>query len=196
MVISDFDVPLLGLEENSADTIAAVSLILLDREYPEMGFSSALGASALVQAYVWQTGIERDHAGAMLWAQHGLSAQRFARIVCLLYGSDMDRFGWVAEFSEMSELRAEGCEDEWQAAENGLRWLLGTVIPERPAADTEDATGVEIRHGPTMTDEAAAMSSLLREHEVLSRIAEMIEARFLLPESIILRATHCPVANA
>ena len=34
-IIRDFDVPLLGLEEESADTIAAVALIRLDAQHPE-----------------------------------------------------------------------------------------------------------------------------------------------------------------
>jgi hypothetical protein len=71
-IIADFDVPILGLEENAADTIAAVALILRDRESPDARFSASLGVTALVQAYVWQAGIEREHSEVVLWAQHGL----------------------------------------------------------------------------------------------------------------------------
>ena len=53
-VIRDFEVPLLGLEETSADAIAAVSLVLLDRQNPDAGFCTALGVTALVQAFVWE----------------------------------------------------------------------------------------------------------------------------------------------
>ena len=142
-VISDFEVPLLGLEENSADTIAAVSLMLLDRDSPDGRFSTALGVAALVQAYVWETGIEREHGEVLLWAQHGLSAQRFARLVCLLYGNDPARFDWVAEAAQMNEIRADGCAHEWWVAEHAVLWLLETYgIPQgerasRPGAEIE-----------------------------------------------------------
>ena len=73
-VISDFKVPLLGLEETSADTIATVSLAMLDRQHLSAGFSAAIDVTALVQAFVWDTGVEREHQQVLLWAQHGVSA--------------------------------------------------------------------------------------------------------------------------
>ena len=97
MVIRTFDIPLLGLEENSADTLAAVSLILLDRERPEVGFGETLGVTALAQEFVWESGLERSESEVILWAQHDLSVRRFARLVCLIYGSNPDRYAWVAK---------------------------------------------------------------------------------------------------
>jgi hypothetical protein len=141
-IIADFDVPILGLEENAADTIAAVALILRDRESPDARFSASLGVTALVQAYVWQAGIEREHSEVVLWAQHGLSAQRFARLVCLLYGSDPDRFGWVAESAEMDEIRGEGCEHEWQTAERAFLWLLDEFAVREDGGAVHDVYAV------------------------------------------------------
>jgi hypothetical protein len=88
-IIRDFDVPLLGLEEESADTIAAVSLIRLDQKYPNVGFGKALGVTALAQGYVWKSGLEREGGRLALWA-HMVPRQRW-RLVCLLYGSDPGR---------------------------------------------------------------------------------------------------------
>ena len=92
VIIRDREVPLLGLEENAADTIAAVSLVRLDRRSPGKGLAEALGSAMLAQALIWKTGLESENLPEMLWAQHQLSAQRFARLVCLLYGSDPIRF--------------------------------------------------------------------------------------------------------
>jgi hypothetical protein len=91
---------------------------------------------------VWQAGIEREHSEVVLWAQHGLSAQRFARLVCLLYGSDPDRFGWVAESAEMDEIRGEGCEHEWQTAERAFLWLLDEFAVREDGGAVHDVYAV------------------------------------------------------
>lgn len=195
-VIRDFEVPVLGLEENSADTIAAVALVLLDRQHPDVGFSAALGVAALVQAYVWKTGIEREHGEVMLWAQHGLSAQRYARLVCLLYGSDPDRFGWVAEASQMDENRAEGCEDEWCIAEHAVLWLHDSY--RMPAGDraTRPAASIEVRYGPALDADEKELLEFLKRHELLPRMASLLETLFAFPEALTLKLTRCHVPNA
>lgn len=195
-VISDFEVPLLGLEENSADTIAAVSLILLDRQHPDAGFSAAVGVTALVQAYVWDTGIERDNSQVMLWVQHGLSAQRYARLICLLYGSDPDRFGWVAEAAEMEEVRAEGCEDEWQIAEHAVLWLYDTYGVPPDERKSRPAASIDVRYGPPLDTAETAMLELLQRRNLLERMAGLLETRFSLPEPQTLKLSHCRIPNA
>jgi hypothetical protein len=195
-IVRDFDVPMLGLEENSADTIAAVSLVRLDRQNQSSGFATALGVTALLQAYVWEAGIEREQGQVLLWAQHGLSAQRYARLVCLLYGSDPDRFAWVAEVAKMEDIRADGCEDEWQIAERAVIWLGETygVPPDerlsRPAAD------IVVRYGPARDAADRAMLAWLQQRELLERTAGLLQTRFAFPEPLTLKLSHCGIPNA
>jgi hypothetical protein len=195
-VISDFEVPLLGLEENSADTIATVLLILLDRRYPDEGFSKALGVTALMQAYVWKTGFERDNGQVMLWAQHGLSAQRYARLVCLVYGSDSGRFGWLPEAAEMDDIRTEGCENEWRIAERAVRWLSANYGIEAAERSTRDAAGIDVKYGPALDAEQKKMLDLLQSRGSLRRLADFLQTRFAFPEAIALKLTRCRAPNA
>ena len=195
-IISDFEVPLLGLEENSADTIAAVSLVMLDRQFPSAGFSTAIGVTALAQAYVWEAGIEREHADVVLWAQHELSAQRYARLVCLLYGSDRERFGWVAEAARMEEIRADGCEHEWKVAERAVLWLRDNYgIPVDQRSNRPPAS-VKVSYGPALDATDTAMLDLLQRHEVLPQLADMLRMRFAFPQPLLVKLSHCRVPNA
>jgi hypothetical protein len=97
VLIRDFDVPILGLEENSADTLAAITLILADRAEPEREprLSEFLAMSALGNILLWQTGLEKSNEEVLYWAKHDVSIRRAARMLCLLYGSDTEEFGWV-----------------------------------------------------------------------------------------------------
>ena len=195
-IIQDFELPILGLEENSADTIATVAIVLLDRRKPHTGLAAVLAFAALVQAHVWQTGFEREHQKTMLWAQHGLSAQRFARLTCLLYGSDTERFGWVAESAEMENIRADGCQEEWRKAEHAVTWVrdsYGVAISDR---DSRADTKVEIRHGAALDDDTAAWRTILERRETLENIAIAIDQIIEFPESLTLRTRRCGSPNA
>ena len=196
VVIRTFDIPLLGLEENSADTLAAVSLILLDRERPEVGFGEMLGVTALAQEYIWESGLERDQSEVILWAQHDLSARRFARLVCLIYGSNPDRYAWVAKAAHMEEIRVEGCRDEWRIAERAMRWVRETYgIPPNKRASLPSAA-VDVSYGTALDPTETALTEMLRQSELLERLARYMQTQFAFPEPITIRLTHCRAPNA
>ena len=195
-VIRDFDVPLLGLEENSADTLAAVSLILLDREHPDAGFGAALGVTALAQSLVWEMGLERSQADLILWNQHDLSAQRFARLVCLVYGSNPDRYGWVAEAAKMEATRAEGCEDEWGIAERAVVWVRDTYgIPPDKRASQPSAV-IDVTYAKPRDTMETALMEVLRQSELLERLARFEQRQFAFAEPVTIKLSHCRVPNA
>jgi hypothetical protein len=195
-IIRDFGVPLLGLEEESADTIAAVSLIELDRQQPETGFGEALGVTALAQGYVWKTGLEREGAQLALWAQHGLSAQRFARLVCLLYGSDTKRFSWVVEAAKMEEIRAENCEDEWRIAERGAIWARDSygIPPER--RQSRPSAEISVKYAQPLDASEASLVKLIQGRQLLEKLARLMQSTFAFPEPLTLKLSRCRVPNA
>jgi hypothetical protein len=195
-IIRDFEVPLLGLEEESADTLAAVSLILLDRRDPDAGFGAMLAVTALAQSYVWKSGLEREGAEVTLWAQHALSAQRYARLLCLLYGSNSERYGWVVTAAKMEEIRAEGCEDEWKIAEHAALWVRDTYgIPpgqrsSRPAAE------INIKYAQPLDANEASLSELLKQRQALEKLGRYIQSTFAFSDPITLKLSHCRIPNA
>ena len=196
VVIRTFDIPLLGLEENSADTLAAVSLILLDRERPEAGFGEVLGVTALAQEFVWESGLEREQSEVILWAQHDLSARRFARLVCLIYGSNPDRYAWVAKAADMQENRAEGCSDEWRIAERAMHWVRETYgIPPNKRA-SQPSAAIDVSYGTPLDPTETALTEMLRQSELLERLARYMQTQFAFPEPITIRLTHCRAPNA
>jgi len=132
VVIRDFDLPILGLEENSADTLAAVSLIVADENRPEQQprLSEYLAMAILGNMLIWETGLEKSSDEILFWAQHEVSVRRANRLVCLLYGSDTEEFGWIVEAVDMPESRSEACEDEFTIARNAAEKVLAT-FPRR-----------------------------------------------------------------
>ncbi|MEQ1800860.1 MAG: DUF4344 domain-containing metallopeptidase, partial [Gammaproteobacteria bacterium] len=124
-IIRDFQVPILGLEENSADTLAAGVLIFAERataatDPDPHAFSRRLGMAAVGNVLTWRGGLEVANPDLIYWAQHDLSARRAARILCLLVGSDPDRFGWLVGDNLVPEVRAENCPDEYALATHAV----------------------------------------------------------------------------
>jgi len=67
VLIRDFDIPILGLEENAADTLAAVGLIMADENQSERQprLSEYLAMAALGNVLIWQIGKWRSSRGAV-----------------------------------------------------------------------------------------------------------------------------------
>ena len=84
-IIRDFNVPLLGLEEESADTIAAVSLILLDRQQPAADFGEALESPRSRRTMCGEQGsnarAHRLHCGRSMTSAR--SALRGSHVCCM-----------------------------------------------------------------------------------------------------------------
>ncbi len=195
-IIRDFDIPLLGLEENSADTIAAVSLVLLDEQHPDIGYGAALGSTALTQALVWKTGLERNSPEVALWAQHQLSAQRYARLICLLYGSSPDRYAWLAEAASMEDIRTDGCEDEWELAERAVIWVRDTYGIAPGERERRPADSIEVSYAPPLNAQEEALFALLKRYELLENVARIVQTRLAFPDRIALKLSHCRTPNA
>lgn len=194
-VIREFDVPLLGLEEDSADTIAAVALIDTDRDHPgaEPRLTSLLAMAALGNLLAWRTGIEQSSQDLAVWSQHSLSVRRFARLACLLYGSDVRRFQWVADAAKMPDIRADWCEDEFALARHGADWLIRTY---GTPGGTEPHGRIRIVYREPKTAAQAEALRIVRERRVIEQAARFVDSRFRFPKAFAVTVNNCGAPNA
>lgn len=198
VLIRDFDVPILGLEENSADTLAALTLILADRAVPdrEPRLSEFLAMSALGNMLLWQTGLEKSSEEVLYWATHDVSVRRAARMVCLMYGSDTEEFGWLVGATDMAELRADWCEDEFDIAARAVNWVLETYgVPEGTAAES-GSEQITVRYRRPRNELQLFIMERLQEWEIIEEVVDFISARFVLPDEAKVVVRDCGSPNA
>lgn len=193
LIIDDFDIPVLGNNEDAADTLAAVSLIRLDRARPEQDFAYVrmLLSAADANRILWETGLERDNPDTY-GARHPLSVQRVARIACLVYGSDMETFAPLGELSYLPGFRADWCDSEFEEAEKAWEWVRDTYIRTAEHQDTEHT----VKYGNTNDAQQQEIRSRLIEAKGLERAMSIVEETVLLPDSITLRTRSCGSPNA
>ncbi len=193
LVIDDFDIPVLGNSEDAADTLAAISLIRLDRARPESDYAyiRMLLSAADANRILWNSGIERDNPDTY-GARHPLSVQRVARIACLVYGSDTDTFAPLGEVSYLPEFRADWCDSEFEDAEKAWEWVRDTFIKTADRGETKH----DVRYGKAKDPRHEEIRARLLDARGLERAMEIVEATVLLPDSITLRTSSCGSPNA
>ena len=192
-VIDDFDIPVLGNEEDAADTLAAVALIRLDKASPERDFAfiRMLITAADANRILWQRGFEKQDVGAYL-ARHPLSVQRAARITCLVYGSDVEHFAPLPEIVGLPEFRTDWCEDEFQAAEAAWNWVGDSYVRKAEGGEDEH----EFAYGVAREPAHEGILEKMQKARVLERSLELIKDNVLLPEAITLRTRSCGSLDA
>jgi hypothetical protein len=111
--IDQFDLPILGGEEDAADRFATVLL----------AGDPAGALLALVAAANWLS----SPRVAVYWDEHPLNEQRFFNITCLVYGSNPSRFQTlVPDFLPAD--RAARCPSEWEDAFTSWQEVLGPYL--------------------------------------------------------------------
>ena len=194
LIIGEFDVPVLGPEEEAADYLAAVSLLRgveLDRELNNRAEAYLLAAEDALLA-AWQEGSE---SGAALpyWDNHALDIQRFYQVACLIYGSDPERFKDIPARIRMPTGRAAGCPYEFERALRSVLWVADTY--GRQAGDPPGSPVAISYENPT----TIASRQLLPEVQsagILEAVADRLQARFALPRPVEFTMANCRQAQS
>jgi Putative metallopeptidase len=137
-LISEMGLPVLGRQEDAADAFAAVTLLKI---------GSAFSHRVLVEAgRGWFLSARRDEKKGYQLAfydEHGLDKQRAYNIVCLMVGSDPDKFADLADQTKMPESRQETCAGDFSNA--SWSWEMA-LKPHRRAAE-QPKTKIETIYG-------------------------------------------------
>ena len=193
-VIAEREIPIVGPLENAADYIATLALI---REQPLDPLRSDRALRFLVataQGFeeAWRTGVSVG-AEVPYWGAHALTIQRYYQILCLLYGSDPERFAHAAEVASLPAARALGCVTEYARAASAYEWLLASY--GRKPGDGEGAA-IEIVYEPPHTRTSTRVLEAVRAIDLFERVSERLRARFTLREPFKLVTRTCGESQA
>lgn len=116
-LISTYEIPVVGKEEDAADSLASVLLI----EFFDDGAEIAISAADLfdLESEDIEEFEEED-----FWGEHSLDAQRFYSTLCHVYGSDPEKYAYIKKDAGFSEQRAELCIDEYESISRSWFVLL------------------------------------------------------------------------
>jgi hypothetical protein len=189
LIIGEFDVPVLGPEENAADYVAATALIRTQRRDPEHNarYRDYLLAAADAQRMAWQKGTELG-AEMPYWSAHALNIQRFYQFACLLYGADPQTYAALPARIGLPEGRAAGCAAEFQRSDRAISWLLATYgrKPGAPAGES-----LVVRYEKPHTVLATQAVQEMRRVRLIETTAERFAELFALPRPVVIVMRRC-----
>jgi hypothetical protein len=172
-LIREFDLPVLGNEEDMADTFATVVVTQAMRD----------DAVAILKdrARSWlYEGAQVRPEDYDLEGEHELDTRRAFRTICLLYGADPAAFADVVGWIGLSEHDANDCSDiAPDVIEGWERVLAPHRLPEGQASGN-----VVVQHGEAPHTAAVRQSGLLEEIAGVMR-------RYDWPHPVVLHFDSC-----
>ncbi|HEX8533616.1 MAG TPA: DUF4344 domain-containing metallopeptidase [Allosphingosinicella sp.] len=187
-LVSEFELPVLGREEDAVDRFATFLLT------PEGGEDEESDPSTILIDSMrgWFAASERTELAEIeWWDEHGPDQQRAYQIACLLYGADPKKFGAMADEVKLPEARKESCPSE--AESNSGSWIK-VAKPHVLGDDEKPPKRIEVTYGPA--GDYALERDLLKESELLEGVAAELTKTFRLPRKLTIAARKCGEPNA
>lgn len=116
-LVDTLGIPVLGKEEDAADTLATILMLMLRDNGGEAAMSTVLQMAMFAEL------VELDESH--FWDEHSLDLQRAYRVVCMVYGSDPDTFkGLLTEMGMPEDERGPYCAEEFDTQFSNWMGLL------------------------------------------------------------------------
>ena len=194
ILITEHQIPMLGPEESAADQIATTFLVRGEGSDPEQSerLRQYAGMAALAFASVWEFANEID-VGNPYWDDHGLSIQRYYRVLCLIHGSDPAGHPHIPTPNKLPDERAQACMLEFEKANRAVEWLLDTY---GVASGDSAGASIEITYQEPRTKVEERLLADIRERRLIELIVEAFQQRFALQRPFQVAMRSCGKAEA
>ena len=127
-VIELNDIPVLGGQEQAADQIALMLLIMADESNSKKIDPAMLNKLLAISGeWMLEWKSEKKNSKPIYWDTHPLAIQRFYEVTCLVYGSNPDKLESLRKESMLPVERAWDCDLEFKKTREALAWLVSEV---------------------------------------------------------------------
>jgi hypothetical protein len=187
VLISEFQLPVLGREEDAADTYAALTMLSVGTSFTVQSLADA--------AKGWFLDARRDQEigdKPLYYDEHNVSAQRAFQIVCLMVGSDPEKFKSLAEEAKMPEERQNTCKRDYRKATEA--WNAVLAPHRRQSGQPETKINVDYGDGKGTL---GAFATMFRSIRFLETVAAREQESYLWRRPWTLSMESCghPDAN-
>jgi hypothetical protein len=186
-VIREMGVPVTGREEDAADIFSTLMALMC-----EDGFGDRVLANAALGWFLSDRRERRDQsAEAKYYDEHGMDLQRAYHVVCLMVGSNPEKFASLATAAKLPPERQKTCQDDYRNA----KWSWDQVLQSHLRQSDQARTAINIVYGPG-NGKYDAHAAVSQQTKLLETIAESLSDRFVWGAPISLEMQTCGDANA
>jgi hypothetical protein len=185
--ITEMGLPVLGRDEDAADSFAVVTMLKVGS-----GFSRDVLANAAMGWFLSAFRDEKEGVKLSFYDVHGLDRQRAYQIVCLMVGSDPEKFQVLANRVEMPESRQSTCRGDYSNAS----WSWDTLMKPHLRSPDQPKTPIKVTYG-TGEGDLHAFEESFRAVRLLETVAEQAADEFTWRRPFELQMQTCgePGAN-
>lgn len=188
--IDQFDIPVLGMEEDTADFVATMSMIYGHQVEADIRQAELLLMAAEIWIAEWRGQGQYSGDRHAYWDVHSLAIQRFYNIICLVYGSNPEALPDLLDTEALPAERGFVCEDMFEQSRRSMQWVLETY--GRDEESRNPGFGIVVEFEDPVTDVQRQMMRLLKRSTMVSRLATEVTARLDWPQDVLLRFARCP----
>jgi Putative metallopeptidase len=185
VLISEMNMPVLGREEDAADSFAVVTALNLHTVFSErVLFEAAKG---------WVLSSYRDKKQGnklAFYDEHGLDLQRAYNVVCMMVGSDPAKFKTLAEETKLPEERQTSCVRDYKTT----TWSWDQMLKPHVRAADQPKTEIKVEYQDDKKFEIQAR--VLRQMGLLEALATHAADRYAWPKPFSIVARACGEPNA
>jgi len=176
----------LGRMEDAADTFAVFMLLRMGSDFSHRVLVDAAEGWFLAARRDEKTGHRVGY-----YSEHGLNEQRAYQIVCIMVGSDAEKFRDLADETNLPEDRWHTCLGDYSNAVFSWNLLLE---PHRRAPD-QPKTRIDTIYGPA-GDGIAFIREIARSILLLETVAGHAADQLVWPRPLTLEMQACGFPNA
>lgn len=184
MLIGELDIPVLGKEEDAADNLATLFLLVEESEAADQVLVDSSDGWFLSDVL----NQSETYEDADFYGEHSLDVQRAFQLVCLMVGSNPDVFGDVATTAGLDEERQENCAFDYD--QTLTSW--DTVLAPHITDTVNDAIDIIYEDSADYSE----VASLLKQAQTLENAAEYGLSGYALPRRVQMVSRECGEANA
>ncbi|MCW5803404.1 MAG: DUF4344 domain-containing metallopeptidase [Deltaproteobacteria bacterium] len=141
-LIDILDLPAVGREEDSADQLATLILMSSGDEGVQMALSGAY----------WFQLQSKGGEKTPFWDEHAFNGQRFYNVLCMIYGSDPDKYAGFVSSNNLPKDRAVRCREEYGKIKKGWEKLLQPHLTNGAAINIDYKPPVDKAEAPRTSE--------------------------------------------
>jgi hypothetical protein len=184
-LINEMNMPVLGREEDAADSFAVVTAMKLGPKFSERVLHEATMGWVLSSKEDW-----KEKNPIAYYDEHGLDLQRAYNVVCFMFGSNPEKYKALAAHTKLPEYRQQACPYEWQ----NTSWSWDETLKKHLRSADQPKIAVKVAYQENEKYEAQAR--VMRHMGLLEAFAEHMADRYAWPNPWTIEARSCDEPNA
>jgi len=184
-LISEMNMPVLGREEDAADSFAVVTALKIGTGFSERVLTEA------AKGWVLSSKRDKKQGNALaFYDEHGLDLQRSYNVVCMMIGSNPEKYKTLAADTKLPEERQTSCVRDYKTTS----WSWEEML--KPHLRAADQPKVKINVEYQDDKKYAAQAKILRDMGLLDILAAHAADRYVWPKPFSMVARSCGDPNA